>query len=308
MARPKTNEKRDRARVKTMKQARWNYIGGRMFMSCLRVLSREFCENQPDSRGLWGIGGTTRGWPFPCWRWSSPLRILIYSLTIWCEEPTHWQRPWCWEWLKAGEGDDRRWDRWMASPTQWTWVWASSGRRWRTGRPGALQSMWPRRVETAERLNYHTGTTMGASPWWHIAQHKWVFHIMQPLRGKWTNNQSGLAWAPSWGRNPTGKSTLLSHVAARWLLWVVLLHNQPPVERLTCYWRPCPLSSHICTNFWLLIVFQGRGSLGSCLTTFRGHTMGTSSQRWGPGKNNSRWRWNTAAVLLIAEFFSFFLF
>ena len=41
----------------------------------------------------------------------------------------HWERPWCWERLKAGgEGDERRWDRWMASPTQWTWVWASSRR------------------------------------------------------------------------------------------------------------------------------------------------------------------------------------
>ena len=34
-----------------------------------------------------------------------------------------WKRPWCWERLKAGgEGDDRRWDGWMASPTQWAWV------------------------------------------------------------------------------------------------------------------------------------------------------------------------------------------
>ena len=41
---------------------------------------------------------------------------------------TLWKRPWCWEKLKAGgEGDDRGWDGWMASPTQWTWVWASSG-------------------------------------------------------------------------------------------------------------------------------------------------------------------------------------
>ena len=53
------------------------------------------------------------------------------------------KRPWCWERLKAGgEGDDRGWDGWMASPTQWTWVWANSGRRWRTGKPGLLQCMW----------------------------------------------------------------------------------------------------------------------------------------------------------------------
>ena len=41
---------------------------------------------------------------------------------------------------------DRVWDGWMASPTQWTWVWANSERRWRTGNPGVLQSMGSRRV------------------------------------------------------------------------------------------------------------------------------------------------------------------
>ena len=39
------------------------------------------------------------------------------------------------------EGDDRGWDGWMASPTQWTWVWASSRRWWKTGKPGLLESM-----------------------------------------------------------------------------------------------------------------------------------------------------------------------
>ena len=56
-----------------------------------------------------------------------------------CEELTHWKRPWCWERLKVGgERDDRGWDGWMASPTQWTWVWINSGSwRWK---PGVLQS------------------------------------------------------------------------------------------------------------------------------------------------------------------------
>ena len=63
-------------------------------------------------------------------------------LTTWCEEPTHWKRPWCWERLRArGEGGDREWDGWVASLTQWTWVWANSGRLWRTGKSGMLQSM-----------------------------------------------------------------------------------------------------------------------------------------------------------------------
>ena len=57
------------------------------------------------------------------WCWSSN------TLATWCKELTHWKRPWCWEWLKAGEGEgDRGWDGWMASPTQWTWVWANFGR------------------------------------------------------------------------------------------------------------------------------------------------------------------------------------
>ena len=58
------------------------------------------------------------------------------------EEPTHWKRPWFREKLRAGgEGGNRGWDGWMASPTQWTWVWVNSGRYWRTGKPGMLQSM-----------------------------------------------------------------------------------------------------------------------------------------------------------------------
>ena len=41
---------------------------------------------------------------------------------------------------------DRGWDGWMESSTQWTWVWANSGRWWRIGKPGVLQSMGSQRV------------------------------------------------------------------------------------------------------------------------------------------------------------------
>ena len=51
------------------------------------------------------------------------------------------RKAWCWDRLKAGGERDSRWDGWMALPTEWTWVWASSGRWWRTGKPGMLQSM-----------------------------------------------------------------------------------------------------------------------------------------------------------------------
>ena len=73
--------------------------------------------------------------------------MLKVKFAYWCEEPTHWKRLWCWERLReGGKGDDRGWDGWMASLTQWTWVWASSGRWWRTGRPGGLQSLGLHRV------------------------------------------------------------------------------------------------------------------------------------------------------------------
>ena len=62
-------------------------------------------------------------WKDWCWSWSSN------TLITWCEKLTHWKGPWCWEKLKAGgEVGDRGQDGWMASPNQWTWVWANSGR------------------------------------------------------------------------------------------------------------------------------------------------------------------------------------
>ena len=56
------------------------------------------------------------------------LKLKLQYFGPWCEELIHLKRPWCWERLKAGgEGDDRGWDGWMASPTQWIWVWVNSG-------------------------------------------------------------------------------------------------------------------------------------------------------------------------------------
>ena len=79
------------------------------------------------------------------------------TLATWCKELTHWKRPWRWERLKVGgEGDDRGWDGWMSSPTQWTWVWVNSGRWWWTRKPGMLQSMGSQRVghDWATELNW----------------------------------------------------------------------------------------------------------------------------------------------------------
>ena len=73
--------------------------------------------------------------------------VFIHLHTAqYCEELTHLKRPWCWERLRVREEGDRGWDDWMASPTQWTWVWVNSGSWWWTGRPGVLQSMGLPRV------------------------------------------------------------------------------------------------------------------------------------------------------------------
>ena len=75
------------------------------------------------------------------------LKLKLQYLATSCEELTHWKRFWCWEGLGAGgEGDDRRWDGWMASKTWRTWVWVNSGSWWWTGRPGVLQFMRSQRV------------------------------------------------------------------------------------------------------------------------------------------------------------------
>ena len=63
----------------------------------------------------------------------------------------------CWEGLGAGgEGDDRGWDGWMASPTWWMWVWVNSGSWWWTGRPGMLWFLESQRVghDWATELNW----------------------------------------------------------------------------------------------------------------------------------------------------------
>ena len=93
-------------------------------------------------------------WKHWCWSWSSN------TLATWCEKLTHWKRPWCWERLKAvGEGDDRGLDGRMASLSRWTWVCASSGSWWWTGKPGMVQSIGSQRVghEWATELNIVKG-------------------------------------------------------------------------------------------------------------------------------------------------------
>ena len=84
------------------------------------------------------------------WIFIARTDVEVETLILWLpDELTPWKRPWCWERLKAGgEGEDKGWDGWMVSPTQWTLAWVSSRNWWWTGKPGMLQSMGSRRVNT----------------------------------------------------------------------------------------------------------------------------------------------------------------
>ena len=97
------------------------------------------------------------------------MYVYVYIYKTWnsntlatsCEELTHWKRPWCWEGLgTGGEGDDRGWDGWMASPTWWTWVWVNSWSWWWAGKPGVLRFMGSQRVrhDWVTELNWATNT------------------------------------------------------------------------------------------------------------------------------------------------------
>ena len=75
------------------------------------------------------------------------LKLKLQSLGHLMWRTDSFEKTLNWERLRAGgEADDRGWDGWMASLTQWTWVWTNSGRWWRTGKPGVLQSMGSQRV------------------------------------------------------------------------------------------------------------------------------------------------------------------
>ena len=108
------------------------------------VVLEKTLESPLDCEEIQPVPPKDQSWVFigrTDWSWNSN------TSTTGCKELTHWKRPWCWETLKArGEGNDRRWDGWMASLTQWTWVWVNSRSWCWTGRPGVLQSVGMQRV------------------------------------------------------------------------------------------------------------------------------------------------------------------
>ena len=158
-----------------------------------------------------------------CWSWNSN------TLATRCEELTHWKRPWCWERLEVEEEGNRGWDDWMASPTQWTWVWVSSRSWWWTGKPGVLQSMGSHKVglDWGTELNW-TALAMEFAYSVLIAQN--LMHLMSKnsfvsLMEKkgwtdlWVHAQSYWTFCDSLKGSPPG-SSFHGVFQARTLKWV----------------------------------------------------------------------------------------
>ena len=130
-------------------------------------------------------------WKDWCWSWNSN------PLATWCEELTHWKRPWCWERLRAGEeGDNRGWDGWMASPTLCRWVWVDSGSWWWTGKPGVLWSMGLQRVGYDWATEHH---------------HLLAFWAVQSCWKVQASLWAGVHWSPQLLRSSSLSPPLIEH-------------------------------------------------------------------------------------------------
>ena len=93
---------------------------------------------------------------------------------------THLKIPWCWEILKAGEGDNRGWDGWMETLTQWTWVWVNSRSWWWTGRPDVLQFMGSQRVGHNWAIELNWTWSIDWIQFWSKSQ-SYFMYIYQPI-------------------------------------------------------------------------------------------------------------------------------
>ena len=146
-------------------------------------------------------------WKDWCWSWNSR------TLATWCKELTHLKSPWCWERLRAGEGDDKGWDGWMTSLTRCTWVWVDSRSWWWTGRPGVLQFMRSQRVghDWATKLNW---TALSEKLWAHVPfqLYPWVNGVTPSRRNNVAMIEQLLA-SPGCSHKPPSHNSATSQVS-----------------------------------------------------------------------------------------------
>ena len=169
----------------------------------------------------------------------------------------------------GGAGDDRGWDGWMASPTQWTWVWVNSWSWWWTRRPGVLQSMGSQRIrhDWAElnhrRCQPHLLHFIGICPWTSLKvfskQHSmwwiivwgdltlrvaflweilggWHKVFAAPLYHEMATHSSTLTWKIPWTEEPGRLQSMGSQSQTQLSNFTSQLHCiSPPPTAAGCY-------------------------------------------------------------------------
>ena len=99
----------------TLKKAEHQRIDPSELWNWRRLLRVPWTTRRSNCSQSWRKSVLNIHWKDWYWSWNSD------TLATLCEELTHWKRPWSWVRLKAGgEGANRGWGNWMASPTQWT--------------------------------------------------------------------------------------------------------------------------------------------------------------------------------------------
>ena len=161
--------------------------------------------------------------------------MLKMKLILWLPDAKNWligERPRCWESLKAGgEGVDRGWDGWMASLTEWTWIWASSGSWWWTGKADVLRCMGLQRVKHnwVTELNWVLKQQTYFSQFWRRRESEIMvrFLVKTFLIYRW----------PSFPRWHSGKESTSQSRRLRFSPWI----GQIPWRRK---WQPTPVFLH----------------------------------------------------------------
>ena len=116
--------------------------------------------------GLSGFG-VLEVWPFPTWLLKLKLQYFGYQMRGANSLKKTLLQGWTWERLTAGgEGGNTGWNGWMASLTQWTWVWANSGDSEGQGSLACFSPWGGQESDTTERLNNNLAANSSDSGKW----------------------------------------------------------------------------------------------------------------------------------------------
>ena len=181
------------------------------------------------------------------------------------------ERSWCWKRLRAG--GDRESNDWMASLTQWTWVWANSRRWWRTGKRGMLQFTGSQRVRhdlvTGQQQTVGMGSKGSSSTLEEpLGRGCWAFCATEEERRAFGSYDEGWPGARLLLLDSGNIALALAPIQlCRWNMWLfistwsLLLYPQEDIWKWSSDTRT-PV--HTLTNTWLLDI----GKL-----THRGHRV-----------------------------------